>query len=54
MKGGSRTMGFCDDTGVYFAEDMPAASQVAAQTALEEVAHYVTGATDVAGTFRTS
>lgn len=47
MEGGSRTLGFCDETGVYFADDHASGlNKMLLQTALEEVVHWVTGATD--------
>ena len=47
MEGGSRVLGFCDETGVYFADDLASGvSKMLLQTALEEVVHWCTGATD--------
>jgi hypothetical protein len=53
MKAGSETMGFCRDGMVYFKEDIATAvNKYLLQTALEEVAHYVTGATDMSRDFQ--
>ena len=49
MNAGSRTLGFCDDTGVYIADDQAsgdAVSKSCLKTALEEVIHWVTKAGD--------
>jgi len=44
MQAGSETMGFCRDGMVYFKEDIATAvNKYLLQTALEEVAHHVTG-----------
>ena len=48
MQAGSETMGFYRDGMVYFKEDTATAvTKYLLQTALEEVAHYVTGAGDI-------
>ena len=53
MQAGSETMGFCRDGTVYFKEDIATAvNKYLLQTALEEVAHYVTGATDMSRDFQ--
>ncbi len=47
MNGGGRTLGFCDDTGVYIADDQASArSKPLLKTALEECIHWVTKAGD--------
>ena len=47
MNGGARTLGFCDDTGVYIADDHATArSKMLLKTALEECVHWVTKAGD--------
>ena len=47
MNGGSRTMGFCDDTGVYLeVSHASGITKTVLKTAMEEVAHWVTKATD--------
>ena len=47
MNAGCRKLGFCDETGVYLAEDHASGvTKMVLATALEEVAHWVTGATD--------
>lgn len=47
MDGGSRTLGFCDSTGVYLAEDHASGlTKMVLKTALEECVHWITGATD--------
>jgi hypothetical protein len=47
MNGGSRTLGFCDETGVYIADDQASAlSKPLLKTALEECVHWVTKAGD--------
>ena len=53
MNGGSRLLGFCDDTGVYIAEDHASGvTKMVLKTALEEVTHWVTGATDTSRDFQ--
>ena len=53
MQAGSETMGFYRDGMVYFKEDIATAvNKYLLQTALEEVAHYVTGATDMSRDFQ--
>ena len=53
MQAGSETMGFYRDGVVYFKEDIATAvNKYLLQTALEEVAHYVTGATDMSRDFQ--
>jgi hypothetical protein len=53
MNGGSRTFGFCDDTGVYIADDQASDwSKPLLKTALEEVTHWTTGATDLSRDFQ--
>ena len=53
MQAGSETMGFYRDGTVYFKEDIATAvNKYLLQTALEEVAHYVTGATDMSRDFQ--
>ena len=55
MQGGSETMGFYRDNVVYLREDTATAvNKYLLQTALEEVVHHVTGATDWPATFKTS
>ena len=47
MNAGTRLLGFCDNTGVYLADDYASAmSKTLVKTALEEVVHWITGATD--------
>jgi len=47
MNGGTRTLGFCDETGVYIADDQASArSKPLLKTALEECVHWVTKAGD--------
>jgi len=47
MDAGSRTMGFCDDEGVYIADDQASdRSKPLLKTALEECIHWITKATD--------
>jgi hypothetical protein len=47
MNGGSRTLGFCDEAGVYIADDQASArSKPLLKTALEECIHWVTKAGD--------
>ncbi len=47
MNGGSRTLGFCDESGVYFADDHASArSKMLLKTALEECVHWATKAGD--------
>ena len=46
-------LGFCDETGVYIAEDQASGvTKMVLKTALEEVAHWVTGATDASRDFQ--
>jgi len=53
MQAGSETMGFYCDGTVYFKEDIATAiNKYLLQTAVEEVAHYVTGATDMSRDFQ--
>jgi hypothetical protein len=53
MQAGSETMGFYREGVVYFKEDIATAvNKYLLQTALEEVAHYVTGATDMSRDFQ--
>ena len=53
MQAGSETMGFYRDGMVYFKEDIATAvNKYLLQTALEEVAHHVTGATDMSRDFQ--
>ena len=53
MQAGSETMGFYRDGMVYFKEDIATAvNKYLLQTAMEEVAHYVTGATDMSRDFQ--
>ena len=53
MQGGSETMGFYRDNVVYLREDTATAvNKYLLQTALEEVVHHVTGATDLARDFQ--
>jgi len=53
MQAGSETMGFYRDGTVYFKEDIATAiNKYLLQTAMEEVAHYVTGATDMSRDFQ--
>ena len=48
-----KTMGFYREGIVYFKEDIATAvNKYLLQTALEEVAHYVTGATDMSRDFQ--
>jgi|SRR5208282_1275910 len=47
MSSGSRVLGFCDDTGVYLEESHASGvTKMVLKTALEEVVHWVTKATD--------
>ena len=49
MNAGSRTMGFCDETGVYIADDQASGEGVnkaVLKTALEECLHWITKAGD--------
>jgi hypothetical protein len=47
MNGGTRILGFCDDTGVYIADDQASdRSKPLLKTALEECIHWVTKASD--------
>ena len=49
MNAGTRILGFCDDTGVYLADDQASGdvpSKACLKTALEEVLHWVTKAGD--------
>jgi len=47
MNGGSCTMGFCDDAGVYLeVSHASGITKTVLKTAMEEVAHWVTKATD--------
>ena len=47
MNGGQRVLGLCDDEGVFIADDQASAlGKPLLKTALEEVAHWVTGAAD--------
>ena len=47
MDAGSRTLGFCDETGIYVADDQASArSKPLLKTALEECIHWVTKAGD--------
>ena len=47
MNAGSRTLGFCDETGVYIADDNASdRSKMLLKTALEECIHWVTRAGD--------
>ena len=49
MTAGTRILGFCDDTGVYLADDQASGgvpSKACLKTALEEVLHWVTKAGD--------
>ena len=47
MNAGSRTLGFCDETGVYVADDQASArGKPLLKTALEECIHWVTKAGD--------
>jgi hypothetical protein len=49
MNGGERSMGFCDETGVYIADDQASGGAVnksVLQTALEECVHWITKARD--------
>jgi hypothetical protein len=47
MSAGSRTLGFCDETGVYIADDHAGGrSKLLLKTALEECIHWVTRAGD--------
>ena len=47
MSAGTRTLGFCDDEGVYIADDQASArSKPLLKTALEECSHWVTKAGD--------
>jgi hypothetical protein len=47
MDAGTRTLGFCDETGVYIADDQGSArSKPLLKTALEECVHWVTRAGD--------
>ena len=47
MSAGSRVLGFCDDTGVYIeASHASGITKMVLKTALEEVVHWVTKATD--------
>jgi hypothetical protein len=53
MDAGSRTLGFCDETGVYIADDQASGiNQMVLKTALEEVVHWITGATDCSRDFQ--
>jgi hypothetical protein len=53
MQAGSETMGFYREGVVYFKEDIATAvNKYLLQTALEEVAHYITGATDMSRDFQ--
>ena len=53
MQAGCETMGFYREGMVYFKEDIATAvNKYLLQTALEEVAHYVTGATDTSRDFQ--
>ena len=55
MNGGSRTLGFCDETGVYLAEDHASGegvTKMTLKTALEEIAHWVTEASDCSRDFQ--
>ena len=53
MQAGSETMGFYREGMVYFKEDIATAvNKYLLQTALEEAAHYVTGATDMSRDFQ--
>jgi len=53
MQAGSETMGFYREGVVYFKEDIATAvNKYLLQTAMEEVAHYVTGATDMSRDFQ--
>jgi len=53
MQAGSELMGYCRDGMVYFKEDISTAvNKYLVQTALEEVAHYITGATDLSHDFQ--
>ena len=53
MQAGCETMGFYRDGMVYFKEDIATAvNKYLLQTAVEEVAHYVTGATDMSRDFQ--
>ncbi|MEN6367718.1 MAG: hypothetical protein ABFC88_12980 [Thermoguttaceae bacterium] len=47
MNGGSQTLGFCDDVGVYFADDhCSGRNKMLLQTVLEEVTHWCTKSCD--------
>ncbi len=49
MEAGSRTLGFCDDTGVYIADDQASGDvpcKRCLKTALEECIHWITKAHD--------
>jgi hypothetical protein len=47
MEGGAKVLGFCDETGVYISDDQSdGVNKLVLQTALEEVAHHASGATD--------
>ena len=53
MNAGSRTMGFCDETGVYIADDhCEGINKAMLKTALEECVHWVTKATDCSRDFQ--
>jgi hypothetical protein len=53
MNGGSRMLGFCDETGVYLAEDHASGvTKMVLKTALEEISHWITGATDCSRDFQ--
>jgi hypothetical protein len=46
MEGGTKVLGFCDESGVYISDDQNGVNKLVLQTALEEVAHHASGATD--------
>lgn len=53
MSGGARTFGFCDESGVYIADDQASArSERLLKTALEECVHWCTKATDCSRDFQ--
>jgi len=53
MNAGSRLLGFCDDTGVYLADDHASGmSKTLVKTALEECVHWCTKATDCSRDFQ--
>ncbi len=53
MEAGQIKLGFCDNTGVYFADDHASGiSNRLLQTALEELTHWITGADDESRDFQ--